>query len=1237
MTVSVVTERFEMEENHETENLFDAYAVVGAVSPLEPTDETVEKWDDRAADLVDVGLIRDDEETPEGYVALRRTPAGASAAIPAEEGSEHEFYVCVKRRGKERRNEGRVRANAVTEIRVEASSKPSEHKSPRLRTKKASTGFGGLFGASRQRADPGGDEEGATWKTIESTPSGHRARLRLGKLKIRFARRADACRQPFLDMCVTAAGEKPPRGYVEEAVVVKHGGLLTTSSRICARRGALRGACDVTWRSAVLDRYPNAGEDPGGGFEWDVLPMLAWPHGLKLERAPASAPPPVRYIPYALTGDSRRPTFVSSIVFYEPLPPEERKRARFLAAEDDEEMESSTKKPTTLYAPKSVCVLTRCAGVAEGARRWLAALYTLALSALEMPLEHVVAHAVSRIPAPVRGGAPLSIRVNPSLPPIEIKLAREPPDAELPPLGASASIRSLFACFEPQDAVAAFSAALLERRLLLVSKRAALVSDVAEALRSLVFPLRWEGVYVPRLALPILDSLDFPGAILAGVDAGDRGGQRFAELAVAKARESGGYVILFLDVGAIEYCAGAAPVDLGGHNPRAIATTLFSKTPLLPESLATPLVRRWSKVANAAGLSPRDRDRAVAEQVFDNAPAPSALRFNKRRAHNKTFYDSSDDDPDDCGPPERAARDAALTTMVCVLDGYSDQLIVPHVDYYSVSSSRLFGEDEFVKSPRCAAATQQLRRRLVRTQSWARFIQRRVETSDADLVLFDECMQALRDASDAHRNAIIRGDALLLDSVDAAHHMRRLLAKSMDSIASPTGGEKKHVERSDSNGEASSERERRSERVSWHMRSSRWRDERLLKSAPARESECTYGSDARGRPRIEVPPPPPFMAQSDDHVVPQQKKGSPGKRYLYFVLGRGLRWPCPLDPKLLPPVPKSRELSRRRHSFHRKPRNSRVSSGDSTRMLARSQAELLLDMGLSVAGLRLGGGGNASQTNNGSSPPSSQRREDHHRIDRHDASRATAARQALHAFGAWFLFAPALVRLFSGYEQRDATDPSWSILTKGLGGAPSPMLVALGVLRRVLDAPCEPDEAIFRALLVAAGRSGNACKPIVADLFAQLRSKGIRPNVLTFGRYTQAIAQRDLRSQQLSIDSRNEDVLVDKEGNDSQPPLLEALGQDQLGGSDIADLIRVGLDHHRELRGCGDVVRVVARLPKPMGIIFEERHAPLRGVVIKSLNEDGAAARDKTALLLFRVAKKSLWIFLWRFLKLVTI
>lgn len=68
------------------------------------------------------------------------------------------------------------------------------------------------------------------------------------------------------------------------------------------------------------------------------------------------------------------------------------------------------------------------------------------------------------------------------------------------------------------DAILAlFTAALLEHKILLLSSNTALLTDSAEALAALLFPLKWTGVFVPVLPLDALECLDAPVPFIYGL------------------------------------------------------------------------------------------------------------------------------------------------------------------------------------------------------------------------------------------------------------------------------------------------------------------------------------------------------------------------------------------------------------------------------------------------------------------------------------------------------------------------------------------------------------------------------------------------------------------------------------------------------------------------------------------------------------------------------------------------
>jgi hypothetical protein len=85
-----------------------------------------------------------------------------------------------------------------------------------------------------------------------------------------------------------------------------------------------------------------------------------------------------------------------------------------------------------------------------------------------------------------------------------------------------------------------------------MSTRPALVLDVCELLRSLMFPFDLCAPYVPRLTEPFMSCLDFPGAIFVGIhDDGSSDGLA-ATVRKSPPEES---AIVDLDTGRID-CSG---------------------------------------------------------------------------------------------------------------------------------------------------------------------------------------------------------------------------------------------------------------------------------------------------------------------------------------------------------------------------------------------------------------------------------------------------------------------------------------------------------------------------------------------------------------------------------------------------------------------------------------------------------------------------------------------------------
>ena len=97
-----------------------------------------------------------------------------------------------------------------------------------------------------------------------------------------------------------------------------------------------------------------------------------------------------------------------------------------------------------------------------------------------------------------------------------------------------------------------------------------------------------------------------------------------------------------------------------------------------------------------------------------------------------------------------------------------------------------------------------------------------------------------------------------------------------------------------------------------------------------------------------------------------------------------------------------------------------------------------------------------------------------------------------HFLGAWLLCIPSLVSQGSISHERQSTY----------------LLRAFGALRLLRGKQkIIPDEAAYRALIVACGRTKNDRRTDLVKLFGYLRSDGIFPSAVTLGQYTRALAE----------------------------------------------------------------------------------------------------------------------------------
>ena len=261
-------------------------------------------------------------------------------------------------------------------------------------------------------------------------------------------------------------------------------------------------ACeDVPLVPVVQQSCPEAAYSDG-----TLLPPLIgdfiFPLGIRL----SSEERPPQLMTFVLTDISRVKLFCTSLVFYELLEPED--LASLLGTAPSA---ASTLFPV-VYSPRAIAFLGHF-GFFHAHALVLKELYRASLSGSPLPLERYVTNFCLETPLPPRG----RVEVVVSLPSKTLVLSRAPSN-RLPPVDFS--YRPLFACLSLHHVLVAFKVLASEFSICFVSDNISLLTPVQEALLSLLFPLVWQGCFIPVLPSSMIELLEAPVPFCVGVPRG---------------------------------------------------------------------------------------------------------------------------------------------------------------------------------------------------------------------------------------------------------------------------------------------------------------------------------------------------------------------------------------------------------------------------------------------------------------------------------------------------------------------------------------------------------------------------------------------------------------------------------------------------------------------------------------------------------------------------------------------
>ena len=165
-----------------------------------------------------------------------------------------------------------------------------------------------------------------------------------------------------------------------------------------------------------------------------------------------------------------------------------------------------------LHAPTCLCVLSP-APFFRALRKWVCMLYRHSLTASSEPVEALVSSLLWEAPMPAPGHISVQLGLGGEQMTFERpELSRELPEPPLP-LGA------LLHALEPRQVLSLFRGALFEHRVLFVASNLSQLTAAAEALLSLLWPLRWQGIYIPLLPGLLVEVLQSPVPFVIGIHA----------------------------------------------------------------------------------------------------------------------------------------------------------------------------------------------------------------------------------------------------------------------------------------------------------------------------------------------------------------------------------------------------------------------------------------------------------------------------------------------------------------------------------------------------------------------------------------------------------------------------------------------------------------------------------------------------------------------------------------------
>eukprot|EP01018_Ginkgo_biloba_P036033 Gb_36258 [translate_table: standard] len=257
----------------------------------------------------------------------------------------------------------------------------------------------------------------------------------------------------------------------------------------------------VMYMPSLLDQFPSTKDSdyppPPPQLSTCVLPAGVEFYSSGFNTSDKSSHP--RSYPIVLTEGDGSKIYVSCVAFRDPV---------------NDDIAEAYQIPPNSFVDKCICLVSHSPSF-QALREASEELFRLCFSpaGCSKPLWEIITHMVLNVPLPSPGKNCILFSIENYLLSVEA-----PPKDGLP--HADISFQPLVQCLDVDNVIQLFTAVLLEKRILLRANKYSLLTLVSEAICHLIYPFKWQHVYIPLLFFSGVDYIDAPTPYMMGLHSG---------------------------------------------------------------------------------------------------------------------------------------------------------------------------------------------------------------------------------------------------------------------------------------------------------------------------------------------------------------------------------------------------------------------------------------------------------------------------------------------------------------------------------------------------------------------------------------------------------------------------------------------------------------------------------------------------------------------------------------------